>query len=95
METTPNPSTPNEKKIRVFIMDRTGDTRGEMTVAETEVVARKELAKGKWLRLVSGGGTSEIVRTIGDLDLRLNQTDRRLFQDTEEATLMAALVGGR
>lgn len=97
METPQNQSTPTpapEKKILVFIMDRSGDTRAEMTVVEAEKVARRELGNGKWLRLMSGGGTSEIIRTLGDLDTRLTGTNQQLFQNVDEMTLMAALVGG-
>jgi predicted metal-dependent RNase len=84
----------SEKKISVYIMDRTGDTRNELLVAEAEQVARQEMGKGKWLRLVAGGGTSEIIRTISDLDIRLGQTNHRLFEDADEAVLMAAIMGG-
>jgi hypothetical protein len=83
-----------EKKILVFVMDRTGDTRAELTIAEAERVARRELGNGKWLRLLTGGGTSEIIRNLSDLETRLNDTQRRLFENVDEVTLMAALVGG-
>ena len=92
MSETPNAP---KKLIKVYVMDRTGDTRAELGVAEAEKVARDEMGKGKWLRLVSGSGTSEIIRTIGDLNQKIEKTGNRLFEDTSEMALIAALVGGR
>lgn len=90
-----NPS--SERKIKVFIMNRGGDSRLELVPDAVVETAHKEMAEGKWLRLVASNGGSEIIRTVGDLDQRVTRAGgaTKLFEDVNEVGLIAALVGGR